>query len=184
MSAVQAVEERTMRFLISTMAMVCVTAVLCGCARDATGSAPDAARGAAVPDLAHMALAAPVGGKIGVPVDVHYQLQGVAAKNQPATLQLAFVPRVAGSNLQVEFPASPTVAIENGAAAFSIGKADATGVYRRSLLVTPRAADAGEVRAIVSMEVDGGRYAGIFNIPVGSGGTPERAGKDRPGIIR
>ena len=48
-----------------------------------------------------------------------------------------------------------------------VQKADAKSVHRHNLVVTPTRGDRGEVRALVSMNVEGGRYAGIFVIPVG-----------------
>ena len=129
------------------------------------------------PPLEQMALARPVG-KIGVPVDVRYLVSGVIAKDQPATVQLAFVPRVAGSNLQVQFPDTAGVTIDAGSRELRAQKATTTDVLRHSVLVTPTASDSGEMRAIVSMDFDGGRYFSIFTIPVG--GSSEAAAKRVP----
>jgi hypothetical protein len=117
--------------------------------------------------LEQMALAR-ASGKIGAPVDVRYLVSGVVAKDQPATVQLAFVPRVAGSNLQVQFPATAGVTIETGAQDLQMQKAAPTDVVRHRLLVTPTAGDAGEMRAIVSMELGGARFFTIYTIPIGT----------------
>ena len=118
---------------------------------------------AAPPEQMSIARAA---GKASVPVDVRYQLDGTPVRDQPLTLQLALIPRVTGQNLRVEFPPSRSVVIESGGTSFARQKADAAGVYRHTLLVTPRDAAGGEVRVLVSMDVEGGRYFGIFSIPL------------------
>ncbi len=120
------------------------------------------------PPLGEMHLAA-VSGKLGPPVDVRYLVSGVAAKNQPVTLQLAFVPRLDGRNLRVEFPETAGITIETGATALTAQKASKADVVRHTLLVTPTEADAGEVRAIVAIDVGEARYAGVVSIPVGRG---------------
>jgi len=109
-----------------------------------------------------------VASKVTVPVEVRYQLAGTPVQDQPITLQLAFIPRVAGQNLRVQFPPSDTVTIESGGIGIIQQKADAASVYRRSLLVTPRKGDAGTLRVLVSMDVERGRYFGVFYIPVGT----------------
>jgi hypothetical protein len=106
--------------------------------------------------------------KVGVPVDVRYQLQSAVVRDQSTTLQLAFIPRVAGQNLRVELLPSDSVTIESGGAPFAQQKTDAAGIYRRSLVVTPRTDGPREMRVLVSMEVEGGRYFGVFYVPVSS----------------
>lgn len=119
------------------------------------------------PPLSEMHLAR-MSGKLGVPVDVRYLVSGVAAKDQPVTLQLAFVPRLDGSNLRVEFPDTAGVTIETGSKAVASQKASKVDVLRHALLVTPTTADSGEVRAVVSIDVGDARYAGVVSIPVGN----------------
>jgi hypothetical protein len=118
------------------------------------------------PPLDDMQLAR-ASGKLGPPVDVRYQLSGSATKYQPVTLQLAFVPRLDGSNLRVEFPDTDGVAIETGSKKIASQKASKSDVLRHALLVTPTAADSGEVRAYVSIDVGSAKYAGIVSIPIG-----------------
>jgi hypothetical protein len=79
---------------------------------------------------------------------------------------------VAGKNLQVEFPDTAGVAIDAGTRALQSAKASPSDVLRHRLLVTPTSADSGEVRAIVSMDIDQGRYFSIFAIPVGASAQP------------
>jgi hypothetical protein len=118
------------------------------------------------PDVASMTPAAVVDtAKVGVPVDVRFTLGGTAVKGQPATLDLAFVPRVEGGNLEIAFLGSDSAAINSGGTALAVTKADAASVHRRRLTVTP-STDSGEVRVQVSMDVSGGRYSSIFTIPM------------------
>ena len=126
----------------------------------------ETAKSAAEPLPDQMSVARP-SGKISVPVDVRYQLGGTAVRDQPMALQLAIIPRVAGENLRVEFPHSGSVTIESGGAALLQQKANAAGVYRRNLVITLRTGDQGEMRVLVSMDVEGGRYFGLFSVPVG-----------------
>jgi hypothetical protein len=125
----------------------------------------DAQVAATAPDVVHMKAAKQIG-KQGVPVDVRYAYNG-APKNGSASLQLAFIPRVQGSALRVEFPRSESVSIGE-TDELHVQKVAPASVHRHNLVVTPLKADAGEIRALVSMEVEGGRYFGIFVIPVGS----------------
>jgi len=118
------------------------------------------------PPLDEMQLAR-ASGKLGPPVDVRYLASGVGAKDQPVTLQLAFVPRLDGRNLRVEFNDTAGVAIEGGSQALSSQKAAKSDVLRHTLLVTPTAADSGRVRAYVSIDVGEAKYAGVVSIPVG-----------------
>ncbi len=119
------------------------------------------------PAVDSMTVARPTS-KISVPADVRYQLSSAALKDQPLTVAIAVVPRVAGENLRIEFPASDSVVLESGAGESVQQKAAAAGIYRRSLIVTPRSSERAEVRVLVSMDVDGGRYFGIFTIPLGT----------------
>lgn len=117
-------------------------------------------------DIARMKLAKQVG-KQSVPVDVRYEVSGTVAKDKSAAVQLAFIPRVEGTAMRVEFPRSESLSISE-TEELTVQKASAASVHRHNLVVTPLKGDSGEVRAIVSMEVAGGRYFGIFVIPVAS----------------
>ncbi|HZF14535.1 MAG TPA: hypothetical protein VE046_01205 [Steroidobacteraceae bacterium] len=130
------------------------------------GAATQATATPAEPAVDSMKLARPTS-KISVPADVRYQLSSAALKDQPITVAIAVVPRVAGENLRIEFPASDSVVLESGASASVQEKATAAAVYRRSLIVTPRSSEVAEMRVLVSMDVEGGRYFGVFSIPLG-----------------
>jgi hypothetical protein len=135
-------------------------------ATPAPEAAPTTAQSAAAPDVAKMKLAKPVG-KASVPVDVRYEYAGGVSKNGSESLQLAFVPRVEGTALRVEFPRSESVSISETEEVL-VQKATPASVHRHNLVVTPLKGETGEIRALVSMDIQGGRYFGIFVIPVGS----------------
>jgi hypothetical protein len=130
-----------------------------------TAAASDRHAAIAEPALDTMSPAQP-SSKISVPADVRYQLSGPALQDQPLTVKIAVVPRVAGSNLRVEFPDSPGVSVESGGGASVEQKVEAAGVYRRSLNITARTATGAAMRVLVSMDVEDGRYFGIFSIPL------------------
>lgn len=152
---------------VTALPVALVIALLCtGCAQSQSAAAAAQAQpSAAEPPLEKMAVAQ-VSGKVSVPVDVRYLAAAVPVLDRQMTLQLAFTPRMAGQNLKIEFPASESTSIESGGGVLTRQKANADGVIRRTLLVTPRKAGAAEVRVLVSMDVGGGRYFGIFSIPV------------------
>jgi hypothetical protein len=130
--------------------------LLMGCGSVQSQSAP--------PPLEQMKVARP-SGKVSVPVDVRYQLRAAPTRDQPVGLDLAFVARVPGQNLQVEFPRDASVSIDSGGATFAQQKAESQAVVRRALIVTPRG-ERSEVRVIVSLDVEGARYFGVFSIPI------------------
>jgi hypothetical protein len=128
------------------------------------------------PEIASMALAAPVsGGKTGVPIDVRYLLAGVAAKDQPAPLDVAFVPRIDGTNLEVSFIGSDSTSVDAGATSLFVARAGTSSIHRRRLTVTPNDSDVGAIRVQVMMDVAGGRYSSIFVIPVSARATEANA---------
>ena len=129
-------------------------------------TAPTALQSKAEPDIKRMKLAKTVG-KVSVPVDVRYAYVGGVSKSGSESLQLAFVPRVEGSALRVEFPRSESVSISE-TSEVHVQKAAPASIHRHNLVVTPLKGGNGEIRALVSMDVNGGRYFGIFVIPVGS----------------
>ncbi|MGH8263361.1 MAG: hypothetical protein ACRETU_04880 [Steroidobacterales bacterium] len=161
-----------MRFLpLPALALLSVTALAaCMSAKSPapeTATASDSHAANAEPALDTMSSAQP-SSKVSVPADVRYQLSGPALLDQPMTVQIAVVPRVAGQNLRVEFPESSSLSIDSGGGSSVEQKVAAAGIYRRTLSVTPRTPTGAAVRVLVSMEVEGGRYFGIFSIAVGN----------------
>jgi hypothetical protein len=132
---------------------------LCACANAASPTDEQ-------PAVGTMRVAKAVG-KMGAPVEVRYEPTGTTVRGQPITLKLAFVPQIAGSELSVEFPATEAVSIDSAVSRMSVPKAEREAVYRRTLIVTPRLGDTADLRVMVWLEAEGGRYFSIFTIPVG-----------------
>jgi hypothetical protein len=155
---------------LTALALLSVT-VLAACMaaqspKPDTVVASGSALAATEPAIEGMAPAQP-SSKISVPVDVRYQLSDPTLQDLPITVQIAVVPRVAGENLRVEFPDSPSVSVQSGGGASVEHKVEAAGIYRRKLSITPRTATGAAMRVLVSMDAEGGRYFGIFSIPLG-----------------
>lgn len=150
------------------IALLCLLTLSTGCVQSQSSASSQQAQptGGAEPPLEKMAVAQ-ASGKLSVPVEVRYLASTAPALDRPMTLQLAFTTRVAGQNLKIEFPVSDSTSIDSGASVLTQQKANADDVIRRSLLVTPRKASGAEVRVLVSMDVDGGRYFSVFSIPLG-----------------
>jgi hypothetical protein len=113
--------------------------------------------------------------KLGAPVDLRYQFEGDARTGQPVTLHLAAVPLVAGSDLSVSIKRE--AGVSTTARALSVQKATASTAYRQDLSVTKLAADATELRVLVTMNVPEGSAHSWFTIPLGPAAAP---GKDLP----
>jgi hypothetical protein len=150
--------------------LIAILAAGCGSA----ALSPPAEGSPANTPVEQMSLAQPTSGKISAPVDVRYAFDGVPAPNRPTTLDLAVVPRVSGRNLRVEFPATSGLDVQGETTPLSAQKADAAGVLRRRLVVTPLTATATEFRVMVSMDVGSGRYFGIHVIPLTAPPASER----------
>jgi hypothetical protein len=112
--------------------------------------------------------AAQASAKISVPVDLRYQFDGPVLPDQPVTLHLAAVPRVAGSRLTVTI--NPVSGLRLDALPLSVQKASAEGVYRQQVSVTAAAGAPAELRVMVTMDMDQGKAFGFFTVPL-AGGT-------------
>ncbi len=140
-----------------------IATLIVGCGTTSLSSTADQAP--ADPPLERMSLAHGAAGKISVPMDVRYEFDTTPGVDRPATLKLAFVPRVSGQNLRVEFPSAQGIKLEGISTPLTAQKAEASSAFRRNLVVTPLSAAASELRVIVSMDIGGGRYFGVYVIP-------------------
>jgi len=132
---------------------------------------------AQVPSVDSMALARP-SAKMSVAVDLRYQFVGTATEGQPVTLNLAAIPRVAGTNFIVRVNKVPGLEITNGT--LSAQKVDAAGVYRQQLSVLRRASGPASLRVQVTMDMPEGTAFGFFTIPLDAGqiqdgNTPQKS---------
>ena len=115
------------------------------------------------PSLASMRSATP-SAKISVPVDLRYRFDGEALPNQPVTLHLAAVPRVAGTHLQVSV--KPVAGLQVASGPLAVQKADATAAYRQELSITRAAKGPASLRVLVTMDMPEGSGFGYFTIPL------------------
>jgi len=141
----------------------------------APGSPAQAAPGSGEPAVSSMQLATPVSNKLGVPVDLRYQFDGEALDGQTATLHLAAVPRVAGSNLAVTIKDVPGIHTTVGELRAS--KVSVATPYRRQLAVTRDAGGPAELRVLVTMDMPEGSAFSWFSVPLGNAPA---AGKQAP----
>lgn len=124
------------------------------------------------PPLESMKTATPPS-KLGVPVDLRYSFEGEPLANQPVTLHLAAVPRVAGANLGVTI--NPAAGIQVAAAGpLSVQKARVNGAYRQHFSVTRQASAPAELRVLVTMDMPEGKAFGFYGIPLESGAKSEK----------
>jgi hypothetical protein len=126
---------------------------------DAASQAPNKPAG-----VAGMTAVTPVNQKIGAPVDVYYRHLNKSTGATDPTLQLAFVPRMAG-NLRVELVPDKDVTIAYGGAPLALQKAAASGVYNRMLSVRRGGSAPANIRALVSVEIGDMRFFSIYSIP-------------------
>ncbi|MEO8017166.1 MAG: hypothetical protein ABI769_05090 [Pseudomonadota bacterium] len=118
------------------------------------------------PSIESMALARP-SAKLSVAVDLHYSFDGAVEPNQPVTLHLAAVPRVAGTHLNVSV--KEIAGLEVSAGSLSVQKASAASVYRQQYSVTRLAAAPADLRVLVTMDSAEGSAFGFFSIPLDGG---------------
>jgi hypothetical protein len=117
-------------------------------------------------------LAAIPSAKISVPVDLRYRFDGEPLANQPVTLHLAAVSRVAGNNLHVSVKQTQGLQVASGA--LEVQKATATAVYRQQLSVTRSAAGPDKLRILVTMDLPEGTAFGYFSVPLTGGNPPQK----------
>jgi hypothetical protein len=117
-----------------------------------------------------MAVARP-GAKMSVAVDLRYQFDGAIVEGRPATLNLAAISRVDGTNLSVQVKPAPGLEISR--ATLSAQKVAASAIYRQQLSVTRHAAAPVNLRVLVTMDMPEGTAFGYFTIPLDSGQGPD-----------
>jgi len=110
--------------------------------------------------------------KISVPVDLKYLFDTEPLPNQPATLHLAAVPRVAGANLHVTVKQVSGLQLASGP--LEVQKAAASGIYRQQLSVTRLATGPDKLRVLVTMEMPEGTAFGYFSVPLTTGNVAQK----------
>lgn len=117
---------------------------------------------AQAPDLDSM-LVAKTSGKLGVAADVRYSFDAAAAPNQPVTLNIAVVPRVAGQIL--EFSLQPTEGVQIAAGPVTRLKVNQADTLRQQYSITRTAGTPRTLRVLVTHQWDGGSAFGFYSIP-------------------
>src|SRR4051812_41921117 len=123
------------------------------------------------PSLESMHAAIP-SAKISVPVDLRYQFDGEALPNQPVTLHLAAVSRVAGQNLHVAIRQMDGVQLASGP--LEVQKTAVSGIYRQQLSVTRSASGPDHLRVLVTMDLSDGNGFGYFTVPFTAGNPAQK----------
>jgi hypothetical protein len=118
---------------------------------------------ASEPTLASMSAAIP-SAKMGVAVDLRYSFDGEVLPNQPVMLNIAAVPRVAGTHLNVSL--KQVQGLQLSAGSLSVQKASASSVYRQQFSVTRLATAPAQLRVLVTMDMPEGSAFGFFSIPL------------------
>lgn len=152
--------------------------VMLGLARHVLGGAAETGQTAApvfADDGQPMSLAQ-TSQKVSVPVGVYFSFVQPGKGGWPAVakagstlpdLQVAVVPSVAVQGLRVQWLADPGVTIVSGSELINLQKADAGATYRRYLSVRRNgAAAAARLRVLVTVQVGGGSFMGIFVVPI------------------
>lgn len=139
-------------------------------------SNPSRPAAASEPELSAMKVAKVVSEKIGVPVELRYQLDGDAMAGGPVTLHLAAVPRVAGTNLAVSIKQES--GIELPREELHAAKVDIATPYRQQLQLTRRAGGPQEIRVLVTMDFPIGQGFTWYTVPL-AGSASSKPAVDR-----
>jgi hypothetical protein len=110
--------------------------------------------------------------KMSVPVDLRYQFESDPLLNQPVTLHLAAVPRIAGTRLRVSIKNVEGIQVAAGPMEFQ--KVAATSAYRQQLSVTRTTVGPENLRVLITMEMPEGSGFGYFSIPLTNGKTAQK----------
>lgn len=110
--------------------------------------------------------------KMSVAVDLRYSFDGAVLPDQPVTLHLAAVPRVAGTNLKISV--KETGGVQIAAAPLNVLKATASSVYRQQLAVTRTSAAPAQLRVLVTMDMPEGSAFGFYSIPFDGGTSAQK----------
>jgi hypothetical protein len=116
--------------------------------------------------------AATASAKISVPVELRYQFDGAVLPNQPVTLHLAAVARVAGTHLNVSVKQAPGLRVD--AQPLSVQKVSAAGVYRQQLSITLSDGAPAALRVLVTMDLAEGSGFGFFTVPLEAGTAAQK----------
>jgi hypothetical protein len=123
------------------------------------------------PSLESMHAAIP-SAKMSVPVDLRYQIDGEVLPDQPVTVRLAAVPRIAGARLQVTVKQESGLQVASGP--LQVQKVAAAGIYRQALSITRASSGPQSLRVLVTMDMADGSGFGFYTVPLSSGNSPQK----------
>lgn len=155
--------------------LLCVASMLVGvaCAASPVAQPGGAPSGEALQD-------AVAEGKIGAPVRVQYQLMGALIPNQPVALRLSVTPKVPGARLLLEVPDAAGYRSLKESRTLVAGKASSGIATDTTVMLTPTAANAADLRVLVSYDVEGARYFSVYRVPLASRAVAPPARKQPP----
>ena len=119
-------------------------------------------------------------GKIGAPVRLQYQLMGALVPNQPVALRLSVTPKVAGERLLLEVPDAAGYRSLKESRTLVAGKASSGISTDTTVMLTPTAANAADLRVLVSYDVEGARYFSVYRVPLAGRAVAPAARKQSP----
>ena len=154
---------------------LCVASMLTGlaCAASPVARPGGAPAGEALQD-------AVAEGKIGAPVRVQYQLMGALFPNQPVALRLSVTPKVAGQRLLLEVPDAAGYQSLKESRTLVAGKASSGISTDTTVMLTPTATTAADLRILVSYDVEGARYFSVYRVPLAARAAVPAARKQSP----
>jgi hypothetical protein len=104
--------------------------------------------------------------KMGVSVDLLYQLDAAAA-GEPLTLHLAAVPQIEGTSLKLSVKNVAGIGLAPGAV--TMQKSGASAVYRQRYSITRGASAPAALRVLVTTDSPSGSAFGYFTVPLDGG---------------
>jgi hypothetical protein len=110
--------------------------------------------------------------KMSVPVELRYLIDGEVLDNQPVTVRLAAVPRVAGARLQVTVKQVAGLQVASGP--LQVQKVAASGVYRQAMSITRASSGPQSLRVLVTMDTPDGSGFGFYTVPLLGGNSPQK----------
>jgi hypothetical protein len=105
-------------------------------------------------------------GKSPVPVELKFDITQRPKVGQPLAIDLALLPQIAASAATIQVSGADDVSVAPGTNQFDIAAAEAGGVYRETVNVTPNAEGVVVLGVTVSLKHDEVVDQRVFSIPI------------------
>jgi hypothetical protein len=105
-------------------------------------------------------------GKSQVPVELKYDITQRPKVGQSLGIDLALIPQIAAGPVTIQVNGADDVSVAAGANQFDIASAEAGGVYRETVNVTPNAEGVVVLGVTVSLKHDDVVDQRVFSIPI------------------